>query len=57
MRENAKKQVRVQDALKPRRDRTDMPGWVSGGQDAKMEGIFKEAPDRDDIGADINGER
>lgn len=51
MRENAKKQLRVADALKLA-DSIGMPGWVQVDA-AKMEGIFKKAPDRDEFGSDI----
>ncbi len=30
-----------------------MPAWVSVDA-AKMEGVFKKSPDRDEFGADIN---
>jgi small subunit ribosomal protein S4 len=51
LRENARKQLRVQDALKLA-DATGMPGWVQVDV-SKMEGVFKKAPDRDEFGADI----
>jgi len=51
LRENARKQLRVQDALKLA-DASGMPGWVQVDI-SKMEGVFKKAPDRDEFGADI----
>jgi small subunit ribosomal protein S4 len=51
MRENGKKQLRVADALKLAGS-IGMPGWVQVDV-AKMEGVFKKAPDRDEFGADI----
>ena len=52
IRENAKKQLRVQDALKLAGS-IGMPDWVQVDA-AKMEGVFKKAPDRDEFGSDIN---
>jgi small subunit ribosomal protein S4 len=51
LRENAKKQLRVVDALKLA-ESIGMPAWVSVDA-TKMEGIFKKTPDRDEFGADI----
>jgi small subunit ribosomal protein S4 len=51
MREKAKKQLRVQDALKLA-ESIGMPGWVSVDA-AKLEGVFKKTPDRDEFGAEI----
>jgi small subunit ribosomal protein S4 len=51
LRENAKKQLRVQDALKLA-EANGMPAWVSVDL-AKAEGVFKKAPERDEFGADI----
>jgi small subunit ribosomal protein S4 len=51
LRDNAKKQLRIQDALKLA-DSIGMPAWVSVDT-AKMEGVFKKVPDRDEFGADI----
>jgi small subunit ribosomal protein S4 len=51
LRENAKKQLRVQDALKLA-ESIGMPAWVQVDA-SKMEGIFKKTPDRDEFGADI----
>lgn len=52
MRERAKKQARIQDALNLA-EQTHFPGWVSVDK-TKMEGIFKQVPDRADLTADIN---
>jgi len=52
VREKAKKQLRIIDALKLA-ESIGMPGWVSVDA-TKMEGIFKKAPDRDEFGAEIN---
>jgi small subunit ribosomal protein S4 len=51
LREKAKKQLRVQDALKLA-ESIGMPGWVSVDA-TKLEGVFKKAPDRDEFGAEI----
>jgi small subunit ribosomal protein S4 len=51
VREKAKKQLRVVDALKLA-ESIGMPAWVTVDP-AKMEGVFKKAPDRDEFGADI----
>ncbi len=51
LRDNAKKQLRIQDALKLA-ESIGMPGWVQVDA-TKMEGVFKKAPDRDEFGADI----
>ena len=52
LREKAKKQLRVTDAVKLA-DSIGMPGWVQV-DGAKLEGIFKKVPDRDEFGAEIN---
>jgi len=52
VREKAKKQLRVQDALKLAGG-IGFPDWVQVDA-AKMEGVFKKAPDRDQFGAEIN---
>jgi len=52
IRENAKKQLRVQDALKLA-ESIGMPDWVQVDA-SKMEGVFKKVPDRDQFGAEIN---
>ena len=51
LREKARKQLRVQDALKLA-ESVGMPGWVQVDAN-KLEGVFKKAPDRDEFGADI----
>ena len=51
LRDNARKQLRVQDALKLA-ESIGMPAWVQVDA-AKMEGVFKKTPDRDEFGADI----
>jgi len=51
LRENARKQLRVQDALKLA-EAAGMPAWVQVDV-SKMEGVFKKTPDRDEFGADI----
>ena len=51
IRENAKKQLRVQDALKLAQS-VGLPDWVNVDA-TKMEGTFKKAPDRDQFGAEI----
>jgi small subunit ribosomal protein S4 len=52
IRENAKKQLRVQDALKLASS-IGLPEWVQVDA-AKLEGVFKKVPDRDQFGAEIN---
>ena len=51
LRENAQKQLRVQDALKLA-ESIGLPAWVQVDS-SKMEGVFKKTPDRDEFGADI----
>jgi len=51
LREKAKKQLRIIDALKLA-EGIGMPAWVQVDT-TKMEGVFKKAPDRDEFGADI----
>ena len=51
LRDNAKKQLRIQDALKLA-ESVGMPAWVQVDA-SKMEGVFKKTPDRDEFGADI----
>ena len=51
VRENAKKQLRVVDALKLA-ESIGLPGWVAVDA-TKMEGVFKKTPDRDEFGAEI----
>ncbi len=52
VREAAKKQLRIQDALKLAAS-VGMPAWVQVDA-TKMEGVFKKVPDRDEFGAEIN---
>jgi small subunit ribosomal protein S4 len=52
IREKAKKQLRVVDALKLA-ESVGLPAWVSVDA-TKMEGTFKKAPDRDEFGSEIN---
>ena len=52
VREKAKKQVRIQEAVKLA-ESIGMPAWVAV-DGTKLEGIFKKSPDRDEFGADIN---
>ncbi len=51
LRENAAKQLRVVDALKLAQS-IGMPAWVEVDA-AKMTGVFKKVPDRDEYGAEI----
>jgi small subunit ribosomal protein S4 len=51
LRDKAKKQLRVQDALKLA-ESVGLPAWVQVDA-AKFEGVFKALPDRDQFGADI----
>jgi small subunit ribosomal protein S4 len=52
VREKAKKQARVQEAYKLA-ESIGLPGWVQV-DGAKLEGVFKKTPDRDEFGSDIN---
>jgi small subunit ribosomal protein S4 len=52
VREKARKQARVQDALSLA-EQSGFPQWVSVDK-AKMEGVFKSVPERSDVAADIN---
>ena len=51
LREKAKKQLRVLDAVKLA-ESVGMPAWVQVDA-AKLEGVFKQVPDRDQFGAEI----
>jgi small subunit ribosomal protein S4 len=51
LRDKAKTQLRVQDALKLA-ESVGMPAWVQVDS-TKFEGLFKQMPDRDQFGADI----
>ncbi len=52
LREKAKKQLRVTESVKLASS-IGMPDWVSVDE-AKLEGVFKKVPDRDQFGAEIN---
>jgi len=52
VREKSRTQARIQDALNLA-DQTGFPDWVSVDK-VKMEGTFRQAPDRSEISADIN---
>ncbi|MFO0121959.1 MAG: 30S ribosomal protein S4 [Inhella sp.] len=52
VREGAKKQLRIVDALKLA-ESLGFPAWVQV-EVSKMEGVFKKTPDRDEFGAEIN---
>lgn len=52
LREKAKKQTRIQEALNLASQLT-FPSWVEVDQ-TKMEGVFKDLPERSDLSADIN---
>jgi small subunit ribosomal protein S4 len=52
VREGAKKQLRIIDALKLA-ESIGFPAWVQVDL-TKMEGVFKKTPDRDEFGAEIN---
>ncbi|MDR3426716.1 MULTISPECIES: 30S ribosomal protein S4 [Silvimonas] len=52
VREKAKKQARVQEALSLA-EGIGFPGWVQVDS-KKMEGVFKSAPERSDLSSDLN---
>ena len=52
IRERAKKQARITDALQLAKQRT-VPGWLEVDE-KKMEGVLKSLPDRSDLPAEIN---
>ena len=52
VREKSKNQTRIQEAMQLAQQ-TGLPDWVSVDAN-KLEGTFKNAPDRDQFGADIN---
>lgn len=52
IREKAKKQVRIQEAL-ALAEQAGFPSWVSVDS-KKMEGVFKNAPERSELSSDIN---
>lgn len=51
VREKAKKQLRIADSVKLAEGQ-GMPNWVQVDA-SKLEGVFKKAPDRDELGSDI----
>jgi len=53
IREKAKKQLRIQEATNVARELDLVPAWVDVDLD-KMEGVFKAAPERDELPPDIN---
>lgn len=53
IREKARKQLRIQEALTMARDLDSIPAWIDLDAD-KMEGVLKALPDRDDLPPDIN---
>jgi len=53
IREKAKTQLRVKEALTLSQEMDLVPGWVDVDVD-KMQGVFKDHPDRADLSADIN---
>jgi len=53
IREKAKKQLRIQEAINVARELDLVPAWIDVDFD-KLEGVFKAAPDRDDLPPDIN---
>jgi len=52
VKEKARKQARIQDALNLA-EQTGFPDWVSVDKN-KMEGVFKQMPDRGDFASDVN---
>jgi len=53
IREKSRKQLRIQEATTVARELDLVPGWIDVDLD-KLEGVFKAAPDRDDLPPDIN---
>ncbi|HSH27153.1 MAG TPA: 30S ribosomal protein S4 [Wenzhouxiangella sp.] len=53
IREKARKQLRIQEAINLARELDLVPAWIDVDFD-KMEGVFKAAPERDDLPPDIN---
>ena len=53
IREKAKNQLRVKEAVTLSQEMDLVPGWVNVDT-SKMEGVFKAYPDRDELSADIN---
>ena len=52
VREKSKKQLRITEAMKLA-ESIGLPAWVQVDA-AKLEGVFKKTPDRDEFGAEIN---
>jgi small subunit ribosomal protein S4 len=53
IREKSKKQLRIQEAINVSRELDLVPAWIDVDFD-KMEGVFKAAPERNDLPPDIN---
>ena len=53
IREKAKNQLRVKEAVTLSQEMNLVPGWINVDS-SKMEGVFKAYPDRDELSADIN---
>lgn len=53
IREKARKQLRIQEAINVARELDLVPAWIDVDFD-KMDGVFKAAPERDDLPPDIN---
>ena len=53
VREKSRKQLRIQEAINLARELDTVPAWVDVDFE-KMEGVYKGAPDRDDMPPDIN---
>lgn len=53
IREKARKQLRIQEAVGIAQELDLVPGWIEVDHD-KLEGEFKAQPDRDDLPPDIN---
>lgn len=53
IREKSRKQLRIQEAINVARELDLVPTWIDVDFD-KMEGVFKAAPERDDLPPDIN---
>ena len=53
VREKARKQLRIQEAISVSQELDLVPGWIDVDHD-KMSGVYKALPDRDDLPPDIN---
>ena len=53
IREKAKSQLRVKEAVTLSQEMNLVPGWINVDS-SKMEGVYKAYPDRDELSADIN---